>query len=263
MKNKKRFGFHALAAITLIAGLASCRQKDDPLPVVLHNDVKFEFNNIVGDVALELTDESGPGDKWYVNAANDSFQVTTYKYYVSNVVLTKTDGTKFYEPESYHLIDQAEAASRKFTLKDVPVGEYVSVTFMIGVDSARNVSGAQTGALAVDKGMFWDWNTGYIMAKMEGFGNTSTNPDKAFYYHTGGFKGEQNILKTVTLPFPQKAIVSGNNIPNVHVFSNVLEWFKTPAVISFTDFTNVMSGKKIRDIANNYADMFVVDHIDN
>ena len=39
--------------------------------------------------------------------------------------------------------------SLNFTIKDVPYGKYKSVEFLIGVDSVRNFSGAQYGALAV------------------------------------------------------------------------------------------------------------------
>lgn len=260
----KRFGFYALFAASLMTGIASCKQKDDPTPDVTQNSVKFEFNNIVGNIALQLTDPNARASgKWYVNAIGDSFQVAMYKYYVSNIVLTKADGSKFTEPESYHLIDQQKEGSGKFVIPNVPTGEYVSVTFMIGVDSARNTQGSQLGALAQSNAMFWDWNTGYIMAKLEGFARKSTLIDESFVFHSGGFSGEFGVLKTVTLNFPNKAIVSGQNIPNVHVFSDVLEWFKTPNTIGFADYNSVMQGKKALDLANNYADMFYVDHIDN
>lgn len=238
--------------------MTSCRKRPDPVPPVTTGSLKMEFSNIVGDRALNLDLQQ------YVNAAGDSFTVSTYKYYISNIVLNGADGNKYVEPNSYHLIDQATAASRKFKIDNVPVGDYTSVTFMIGVDSLHNSSGAQTGDLSPDKGMLWDWNTGYIMAKMEGKANTSTGPGKTFFLHISGYSGINSVLKTVTLPFPEKAIVSGDNIPNVHIFSDVQEWFRTPSTISFADFSNVMTvGKRALQIAGNYADMFVVDHVDN
>jgi hypothetical protein len=35
-----------------------------------------------------------------------------------------------------------------------------AIKFLLGVDSLKNVSGIQTGALDPAKGMFWTWNTG-------------------------------------------------------------------------------------------------------
>ena len=37
----------------------------------------------------------------------------------------------------------------------------------LGVDSLRNVTGVQTGALDPAMDMYWTWNTGYVMAKLE------------------------------------------------------------------------------------------------
>jgi hypothetical protein len=59
--------------------------------------------------------------------------------------------------------------------------------FMIGVDSARNNSGAQTGALDPTNGMFWSWSTGYIMAKFEGTSAQSPAAANALKFHIGGF----------------------------------------------------------------------------
>ena len=50
----------------------------------------------------------------------------------------------------------------------MPAGNYNSLSFLLGVDSMHNVSGAQTGALDPANDMFWTWNSGYVMAKMEG-----------------------------------------------------------------------------------------------
>jgi hypothetical protein len=46
--------------------------------------------------------------------------------------------------------------------------DITGIRFLLGVDSARNVSGIQTGALDPARGMFWTWNSGYVMAKIEG-----------------------------------------------------------------------------------------------
>ena len=243
-----------------IMTIASCRKKPDPVtntPAV-DGSLKMEFSNVVGENGLVLNTQS------YVNAAGDTFYVSAYRYYISNIILNRTNGQSYAEPNSYHLLDQEDLASRKIRLENVPGGEYSSVTFTIGVDSTKNVNGANTGAIDPGNGMHWTWNTGYIMAKLEGIANTSAAPRKAFTFHIGGYSGPYNALKTITLPFPEKAVVSASNIPNVHVFSNVLEWFKTPTTISFRDMNEIMSiGPESRKIADNYADMFVVDHVDN
>ena len=255
MKNIRLIGFPALA-LAVVLSISSCKQKEDPQPVTA-NSVKFEFTNQVDGVALEL-------NKNYVTAGGETYKINMYRYYISNIVLTAKDGKTYTEAESYHLIDQSKPDSRKFTISNVPVGEYTSVTFMIGVDSFRNTDGAQSGALDVDNDMFWDWNTGYVMAKMEGISPSSPKPDSTFRFHISGFAGPNKAIVTKTLAFPNNAVVSGSNIPNVHIFGEVQEWFKAPNVISFTTYYDLMMvTAKTKQIADNYSDMFKVDHVDN
>lgn len=249
------------AALMLCAGSllnSSCRQKDDPVAPATTGSLKMEFTNMVGSARMTLNNE------WYKNAANDSFRIITYKYYISNIVLHTADGKSYTEPDSYHLINEEDASSYKFRLDKVPVGNYTSVTFLVGVDSLHNSTGAQAGALDPSLGMIWNWNTGYIMAKMEGYANTSPQTDGFFAMHVAGYRGEFNVLKTITLNFPEHADVSGARTPNVHILSDALEWFKNPETITIRDYSNVMTeGKQAYKVATNYADMFTIDHIDN
>ena len=111
---------------------------------------------------------------------------------MSNISLSNDDGSTTYEfPNSYYLVDATNAASLNIDLEDVPNGDYTKVNFMIGVDSTRNVSGAQEGALDVANGMFWSWNMGYIFMKMEGTVQDSID----FRYHIGGFNWNANNIK--------------------------------------------------------------------
>jgi hypothetical protein len=251
----------SILALFFITTLFSCRKKDGPStgPTAPGNgSLKVEFSNIVGNEPMVLNDQ------WYVNAALDTYKISAYKYYVSNVKITRKDGTIYTEPESYHLIDQGDMASRRFTLNNVPPGDYASITFLIGVDEAKNTAGAQTGALAPGLGMFWDWNTGYIMAKMEGTANTAPAASKAFILHIAGFTLGTSVLHEVTLPFPEHAEVSATNVPNVHIFSDANQWFTSPTTISFSEYSLIMrTGRQAMTIADNYKDMFRVDHVDN
>ena len=249
-----------VAALLLAVSTIGCRKKPDPVVTPPNDDGKgamsITFQNIAGTQPLML------GSAWYMNANGDSFQVNTYKYYVSNVVLVRADGTEFTEFESYHLIDEANNQSKSFQLNHVPEGNYVKMKFLLGVDSARNVSGAQTGALDPMHGMFWDWQTGYIMAKLEGNSPQANTNDKSIIFHTGGFGGNLNVLREVTLEFPQFAVIETGKKPNGHIKADILEWFQDPSVIDFKQTSVVMGGKDLKVLADNYADMFTVDHID-
>lgn len=253
---------YSLIAIACAAGFifSSCKKEtpEDPQTpsTPATGSVTFSISNEVDGQPIVLHSQN------YVNPNNDTFVVDLFKYYISNVRLYKADGSHYDEPESYHLIDQNNTASRTFTLTDVPSGDYVSMSFMIGVDSTRNVSGAQTGALDPANGMFWTWSTGYIMAKMEGSSPQSTQPGHILAFHIGGFTGINKGIRTVTPSFNSVAMNVGSTARTIYLDCNLNEWFKTPTLIDFSvtadnQITNAMN----RTLADNYADMFTVDHI--
>ncbi|HTM65061.1 MAG TPA: MbnP family protein [Flavipsychrobacter sp.] len=249
----KRFFLFSLAILML----GACRKKEDPAAPAPTGPAKVtvSFENVAGSQPLVLD------SVWYRNANGDSVKVSEYKYYISNVVL-ESDNTKYNEEESYHLIDQRDDNSKVFELKDIPEKTYNKISFMVGVDSRHNTAGAQTGALDPIHGMFWDWNQGYIMAKMEGYSPQSPIGGR-ISYHIAGFKGEYSVLVNVTLNLPQPLIVKEGSIHNIHLKADMLEWFKTPSTVSINQTSVVGAvGPDALRFANNYADMFSVDHID-
>lgn len=136
---------------------------------------------------------------------NDTLNFSKLKYYISNVKLKKADGSYWSHPNSYFLVDIADTNSTKLLLANVPAGDYTDLEYTLGVDSARNVSGAQTGVLDPSNTMFWSWNSGYIMLKAEGIYKMN-KADSLFTFHLGGFKGANNIITKKTVSF------SGNNL---------------------------------------------------
>ena len=182
---------YTLVLFTFAGLFTACKKDPEPEPIPdTVGPLTLEFEHVVGNDALALNPQQ------YTNANGDQFQVTTFKYYISNIVLIKADGSTFKQPESYYLIDQEQPNSKLITLENVPSGEYTGLTFTVGVDSTRNVSGAQTGALDPTQGMFWSWNTGYIFLKLEGYSPQSEKGGLTF--HIGGFKTPNNTIRTIS-----------------------------------------------------------------
>jgi hypothetical protein len=263
MKNIFKISAIALLAFTL----TNCKKDKDkdpepvpvPQPAATTGSLKINFEAMVGDSELVLSTST------YTNQAGNTFNVSMYKYYITNIKITNTDNTVWTESNSYHLVDHSDAASTLVTLSNVPFGNYKSIEFMIGVDSAKNNSGAQTGALDPANGMFWSWSSGYIMAKLEGTSPQSTATANALKFHIGGFIGANKTMKIVSPSFnTETANVSSTITPEIHMSSNVLEWFQTPTTVDFSTTNTVhMPGAAANTVANNYADMFTVEHIHN
>lgn len=252
-----------LLSLAAIFFISSCRKKEDPVVTNETGKVSFTFENMAGNAPLVLSDPSDASkDKWYIIESGDSLKITQYKYYATNFVL-HSDSGNYKQPESYYLIDESNPQSKQFTINDVPKRKYTKISFLIGVDEERNTSGAQTGALDVNHGMFWDWNTGYIMARLEGVSPQSPVPSQTVSLHIAGFQGENSVLRLVTLDLPQPVDLTDGGLKNIHIKADVLEWFKTPNEIKISEIFVVASvGQDAVKIANNYSDMFKIDHID-
>lgn len=255
--------------LTVISGavlVASC--KPDPVDPVApaetwpptSNAVCISFEHKAGSDSLIVDTELR-----YQNINGDSFTCEAMKYYISNVSFTDNLGNTWYEPESYHLIDAADLNSCRIYIDDMPSGNYVSMNFMIGVDSARNVSGAQTGALDPAHGMFWTWSSGYIMAKYEGRSPMSTQPFGLVLLHLGGFSGTYASQRWASPSFNvQQLQITSSTVPTIHMKSDLLEWFQNPNVIDFSSVNNVNTPTNMSvSIANNIPDSFTITSIEN
>lgn len=255
---------HTIAlALVLILLFTACEKKDT-VPPVSENPVQKDLGKIAVDVSPAFGSEELQYSKYYLNAAGDSVNVTRFAYYVSNVVFVKSDGSAFAEPESYHLLDHAGSATKGFTVANVPLGEYSSLSFLIGVDSLRNCSGAQSGDLDPAKGMFWTWNSGYIFLKMEGRAPRSAG-NKAYTYHIGGFKGVNKSMQKVSLSFNGSILKSAQGgLARVVLKADAAEIFKSPNIIDVSTFYYQMSeGAGAKKLSENYKDMFIVKEVQN
>ena len=191
----------------------------------------------------------------YSNGLGDLFTVSRFNYYISNVKLRRTDGFIYAEPESYHLIRHLEKADT-FTLTGVPAGYYTQMEFIIGVDSIRNVSGAQSGALDPAWDMFWDWNSGYIFYKLEGTYKAMSSAEGDYSFHIGGFSGPDKCLQTVTIDLGSVR-VDKKSVAMVELAADAAAIFNTPHQISFDDyFLDPPTPRTFRHQSENYADMF-------
>ena len=103
------------------------------------------------------------------------------------------------------------------------------------------------------------------MAKIEGTSPQSTASGNNLVFHIGGFKGVNNVLKTVSPSFNgDSAIVSTSITPKIHMANDLLQWFESPTTIDFSTLNTIhMSGTDAKTISDNYADMFSVEHIHN
>lgn len=231
-----------LAAAAMALTFSACK-KDKAGSLHLHFEHLWDTNPFALNTAV-------------TNSSGEVITPSKFRYYVSNIVLTKSDNSTFTVPESYYLVDAAVAGSNEFHLDDIPAGDYKSISFMLGVDSTRNVSGAQTGALDPAKDMFWSWNSGYIFLKFEG--QSLQSPDSTVLYHIGGFRTPNIAYRTVSSTFAETVTVN-DNMPELHYKVNVKKLFHNTSVA--TTYKVHMPGAAAVGLADNAASMFSLDQV--
>lgn len=213
--------------------------------------VNLNFTNMVGSQVLRC-------DTSFKTLKGETFTVTNFKYYVSNIALIDSLGNAHPVPDSYFLVDQDKPETKALHV-NVDGSVFRGLRFLVGVDSIRNVSGAQTGALDPALGMFWTWNSGYIMAKLEGTSPLSLLPEKRFEYHIGGYAGTDKALRTVFLPFDHIYDTREGNSLNIELSANLLAWFTGVHDLPIHSNTACTTpGALASAYADNYATMFSI-----
>jgi len=215
------------------------------LPLMLQaQTLQLRFINTVGDTIMQ------PGAT-YRNAFGEAFNIRNFKYYITNISLRSSDGQLHPLTREHFLIDEADSASKTIIVKH-NIAKAAAIRCMLGVDSIRNVSGVQTGALDPMKGMFWTWNSGYIMAKLEGKSAASKSLGNYFTYHVGGFKNGENVSRWIELPLENDATI-------ITIKADAGKWFNAIQPITIGEHPICHEpGKLAMLIADNYAQMFSV-----
>jgi hypothetical protein len=221
--------------------------------------LKITFTNTVkGNPMLLFTSN-------YTNSFGEQYIITKFKYYISNIGISGPGAAASHN--GYYLIDEGNISSLSFSF-DVPVNTYTTINFLLGVDSARNVSGAQTGALDPLNDMFWTWNSGYIMAKMEGNSPQSPVVNNKVEYHIGGFSGSNSVLKNMGFLFPvpplSKLDIRQGKISEIFINADFDKWWQGAYNLKIADNPVVTTpGTMAKNISNNYSNMFGIVDIKN
>lgn len=243
-----------LGGLLLTAG--ACKKDHDHQPTA--HEVTLELEHLTpAGTAFGLNQP-------YTNAAGEAYQLTMVRYYVSNIRLTRADGTPVWaEPASYHLIDLEAGNAPEITLADVPNADYTTLTFSLGVDSAANASTDKPGDLSPNLGMLWTWDTGYKFMKIEGTHSTGAVPAPGLVIHPG----TNRAYRTLTLPLPTAATVRADIAPEIHLTVTPDRLFgSTPATtIRFgaANYDQQGGGGEVPKLMNNATTMFAVEHVHN
>jgi hypothetical protein len=174
--------------------------------------LKINISHNFGNTALAKTPAS------YVTTANDTIRVEQLTYYISHVVLTTAGGNKV-NLQNNNLIDFTPGQNGEIILNNVPAGNYTSVNYILGVDSASNSTGSHVGDLDPSNGMYWSWSTGYVYIRLKG---RYSAQNSSFSFDIGGDDHRMSVSHSF-----MSYKVSGTTI-NANVKFDISRIFSTP-----------------------------------
>ena len=205
------------------------------------------FETIANGKKIILTDSSN------TNAFNENYTIIKLKYYVSNISIINEGNNRV--KKTTYLIDAA-----KSNILSIPFygNKIKGVSFLLGVDSADNCSGAQSGSLDPLNDMFWTWNNGYIMFKLEGKSDSSKADNKRIEHHIGGYKGANKAMRKIVLPINENYFKKNNtiiiqlNIDKYWMGINKLRIAEMPVITA--------PGVLAKTAADNFEGMFLIKY---
>ncbi|MBI1222455.1 MAG: hypothetical protein GC180_07620 [Bacteroidetes bacterium] len=126
--------------------------------------------------------------------ANQSLHLTTFKLYISNVLLFKKFDKELAPIAAPQLLDLSEKNILEYEDENMHLDYPDSLELILGVDS-QTISNQMfflKGDLDPIKGMYWTWHTGYVHLKMEG-----QYKQKKFELHLGGYQGPYSSVQSL------------------------------------------------------------------
>ncbi len=218
-------------------------------------NLTLQFENRVGDRLVNF-------DSIYENNLGEQLSITKFRYYISNIEIADSVTGKCYRWNNlYFLVDENKPDSKTISLK-LPTGRYNKISFLLGVDSLKNVSGIQSGALDPLNDMFWTWKSGYVMAKLEGRSPSSTLQHHLFEYHIGGFSGIYNVTGSVILSLPSEIKIVHSKESRIVISADIDKWFSAIHRLSISEHPAcTVTGQLAKQFSENYLQMFTIQSV--
>lgn len=234
----------------VVAGCSKDNSLEDPSTAWLEISITPEMNG--SPFTLNST---------YNTIYGELLQPTAFKFYIGQLQLDLADGSR-QSFDRYYLADLSDTASLRIRVQ-VPPGHYTALQYQLGIDSARNVSGVQSGVLDPLRGMFWTWNSGYIFYKLEGSSPVSSQPGNAFEYHIGGFRTPYSAIRVQQARFETSEswpLESGKTL-QVDLACQLDNFFSGTYPLRIAENPTVMTpGALSAQLADNFAGCFSVSN---
>jgi hypothetical protein len=256
MKNKK-INLAILLLITVL--IASCKShKSDPSPAgvnVATAPLSLHLHSYIGETEIDGYNIT------YMDDDNRKFSLSRAQLFISNIELVKFDGSIY---PINDVILSTNIDNEVYPVANVPVGNYKSINFYVGLDSTQNAQVASGTSVLNDTSMWFNKTAqanGYVFVSCIGKIDTTAAKNAAdtdlipFVYKIGMNKQ----LRKVSMPV-QNYTVSLNTTTFVHITMNYAQLFSGVNLLNnsnlFIQTESDNSEAIATQVANNIPAMF-------
>lgn len=212
-----------LAALVILSLVASCKSSgpEPANPVVITAPISLHLHTYIGENEVELYNAI------YQTDEGRKMSLSFAQLYISNIKLVKFDGSLYSIGDTILLVNIVDQVYR---LGNVPIGNYRSIKFDVGLPSAVNAS-IPSGTGNLNKPDMWFSSTAqannYIFMNASGKIDTTAAMDAtdaemvSFVYKIG----TNNNVVHVSMP-NQNVSVQPNTMAYIHMEADYAELFK-------------------------------------
>jgi len=231
--------------------------------------LKIEFSHSVDSLPLVKN------QMVYINAAGNQYEISEVKYFIFDLILYDKNKTEVLinKWKAIHYIDIDYPNTLTWNVYDeIPVGKYDSISFIFGLNEARNISFQFVNPPEVN--MFWPeiLGGGYHYLMINGKWKDSNNQISPFNFHlgigqiyAGGLINTDSIIGyvhnyfKVSIPTPKLSFDKGKT-SILKINMNINSWFCTPYIYNHDYWgSNIMQDQDAMNIAKqNGFDVFSV-----
>ena len=237
----------AATAVAVLISVSSCKKKDDvtgtPAAATPTGTLAFHLHTNVD------TNEVDTFGATYVLTGGRKITLNVAQCYVSNIMLVGVSGSMTAVP---NVVKFKRQQNEVYTIGSVPVGNYTSVMFDIGLGATANATApVTTDTILYQPGMAamgmipampttwfsnpWGASTGYIFLSLQGTIDTTTAGNGTnmipFSYNIGTSANSE----TITMP-NQNFSVTANQVTFVHM---IIDYYKLFNGIKLNDPNNL------------------------
>jgi hypothetical protein len=252
----------------LIFSAISCKKKNEPENID-SGRISFYFDHELNNTKIDFDTVI------YTNAAGNQYMVNEIQYFISDVILYKSDGSSLLLDawHDIHYVDTDLPETRGYAPPDeIPAGIYDSISFTFGISEEKNHSLMFVNP--PESNMFWPevLGGGYHYMKLNGKWKNVEAEVVPFNMHLGigqiydansneiiGFV--QNYFR-VSLPGSGFSISAGDTLM-FNIIMNAEEWFEDPNIFDLDYWgSHIMENQAaMQTVKENGHNVFVIHEI--